>query len=77
MDGEGERVLSINAERMKEIAPELYESMAEDIMYDIMGLYELGLVEVSYDEELVAHFKITEEGKRIMNKHGYGIEEEK
>lgn len=71
MDGEGERVLSINAKKMKEVAPELYEAMAEDIMYDIMGLYELGLVDVSYDEDLVAHFTITEEGKKMMDKYGF------
>lgn len=36
----------------------------------LMHLFELGLVDVQYDENLEAMFKISEEGLRILGKEG-------
>jgi hypothetical protein len=36
-----------------------------------MHLYELGFVQVDYDENLQAHFSATEDGKTFFKELGY------
>ena len=71
VDENGEFILRMNADKMKEVFPEFYEAMMDDLSDTLMELYELGYVDISYNEHLEAGFSISEEGRRIMKKHGY------
>lgn len=66
MDDSGERTLSFNVERLKEVAPEIYEAWMEDVSYAMQNLYEMGLVEVECDENLEPKFRINEEGRKAL-----------
>lgn len=74
MSDEGERILSFKLDVLKEIAPEIYEAFMEDIDSHLMNLIDLGLVELQYDEDLNAKFKISEEGRELMRKHGFEMD---
>lgn len=50
---------------MKEVDPELYKVMISEVNEALLGLYEAGLVNVEYDENLNALFTVTEEGARL------------
>lgn len=74
VDESGEIVLRMIPEKMKQVFPELYYDMRKEIDMALWELYEMGYVRVSYDEDLNPSFSITEEGKKIMEKYGYGGE---
>lgn len=76
MDETGDRVLKINPEKMKEVYPELYQAMEEDMMLQLDMLYQMGLVEISLDDDLNERYSITEEGRKVLKKYGYAIEDE-
>ena len=46
--------------------PELYDDIIADLDADLLKLYEQGLVEVEYDEDLNASFRITEKGQKYF-----------
>ncbi len=69
MDENGEMIYSIT-ELAKEIAPELWQSHIEYVDRSLMELYEQGLVEVEYDENLEATLHLTEEGHRVAKEKG-------
>ena len=71
MTDDGERLMSFNADKLQEVAPEMFDIMMEDIESHLLDLVKVGLVEVIYDENLVPSFKISEEGKRIMREQGF------
>jgi hypothetical protein len=75
MDETGDRVLAPNMELLKEVAPELYNMIAGDITESLHSLYEQGLVEIEYDEELIPTFKISEAGREVMKQQGFEIGE--
>lgn len=66
-----EPVYHIVPEVMKQISPELYEIMMEELDDVLLSLYRDGLVEVEYDENLRPRFGLTEEGKRLANEVGF------
>ena len=65
----GEAIYKVN-EIAKDIAPELWQSHIEYVDKSLMELYEQGLVEVEYDENLEATLHLTEEGKKIAKLRG-------
>ena len=67
VDETGETVYGIT-EQTKELAPELYEEWVKDIDEALMDLFQKGLVDVSYDEELNAIFSLTEDGQVIFDR---------
>jgi len=69
MDENGEMIYSIT-ELAKEIAPELWQSHIEYVDKSLMELYEQGLVEVEYDENLEATLHLTDEGHRVAKEKG-------
>ena len=71
MDDDGERVLTINPDKMKEVYPELYEAMMHDLTHMLDDLAELGYVTRELDEDGEERFSISEEGRKIMEKYGY------
>jgi predicted transcriptional regulator len=71
MDADGERMFTFDMDIIQEEIPELYTVIMEDLDATMMELYQKGLAELEYDEELNAHFKITEEGKALLEELGF------
>lgn len=69
MDENGEMIYSIS-EDAKTLAPKLWQSHTEYVDRSLMELYEQGLVEVEYDENLEAILHISPEGQRIAKEKG-------
>ena len=69
MDEDGELIYSIS-EDAKELAPELWQSHIEYVDKSILELYEAGLVEIEYDEDLKATIHISPEGHKIAKEKG-------
>jgi membrane protease subunit (stomatin/prohibitin family) len=69
MDESGEMIYSIS-ENAKELAPELWQSHLDYVDKSILELYELGLVEIEYDENLQATIHMSPEGKKIAREKG-------
>lgn len=68
LDEDGEILYKYNFEKMKEVMPQLYEEIMEGVNEKMLNLYEMGLVTVEYDENLVAHFAATPEGMEFFNR---------
>ena len=69
MDENGEMIFSIS-ETAKDIAPELWQSHIEYVDKSLMELYEAGLVEVEYDENLEATLHLSPEGLKLAKEKG-------
>ena len=69
MDESGEMIYSIS-ENAKDLAPELWQSHLDYVDKSILELYELGLVEIEYDENLQATIHMSPEGKKIAKEKG-------
>jgi predicted transcriptional regulator len=69
VDETGEFIYKIT-ELASEVAPELWDAHEEYVDKSLMDLYEKGLVNVSYDENLEATLELTEEGKKIAKQMG-------
>lgn len=70
MDETGEAIFRFDLEILKTVMPQIYDEIMKEIDEDLMNLYSEGLVDVEYDEDLTARFKISEKGERMMN-HKY------
>lgn len=62
MDEEGEVIYRFNMDILQVAMPELYDAIMEDLDRDLMKLYEMGVVEIEYDENLNAKFRISQKG---------------
>jgi hypothetical protein len=71
LDEDGEPLFTFNMKVLKEVLPDLYETIMEDIDNTMMELYQKGLVELEYDENLNAKFSISEEAKTILQTLGF------
>ncbi len=69
IDENGEMIYSIT-ELAKDLAPELWEAHTEYVDRSLMELYEQGLVEVEYNENLEATLHLTEEGHKVAKEKG-------
>ena len=69
VDESGEIIYSIT-DLAKELAPELWQSHTNYVDKSLMELYEQGLVEVEYNENLEATLHITPEGQRVAREKG-------
>lgn len=66
----GEFIYKIT-DKAEQLAPELWYLHLESVDEAMVDLYQKGLVEVEYDEELNATIKISEEGKQVMAELGF------
>lgn len=66
MTDEGELTYRFNFEILKEKMPGLYDMIMEDINESILDLYKEGYVDMEYDENLEAKFKVNEKGKEFL-----------
>lgn len=79
VDEDGEPIYKFDMDVLEEIMPELYQALQDDMDQVLINLYQKGLIEISYDEELNAHMKVSEEGKIALIEAGFdmdGSEEE-
>jgi hypothetical protein len=67
---EGEAVFELNETVTKNLAPELWEAHMEYVDDNLLNLFESGLMEVEYDENLEATMHFTEEGYEIALEKG-------
>ncbi len=69
MDENGELIYAIS-EDAETLAPELWQSHTEYVNRSLMELYEEGLVEIEYDENLEATIHLSPEGRKIAREKG-------
>jgi DNA-binding transcriptional ArsR family regulator len=69
LDENGEPIYSIN-EMAQELAPELWDAHMEHVDQALTALYEEGLLEVEYDEDLEPMFRISKEGYHRAKEYG-------
>ena len=70
MDENGEMIYSIDQEMAKEYAPELWQSHVEYVDKSLINLYEAGLAEIEYDEDLKATIHLSPEGQKLAKEMG-------
>ena len=69
VDESGEFIFKIT-EDAAELAPELWQAHTDYLDRTLVELYEKGYVDITYDDELNAHFQISEEGKEVARAMG-------
>ena len=67
----GELSIEMNPDVLKVVAPELYKIWMEDLESTLMDLYQHGLVDVDYDEDLNARFKLSDEAISEFENNGF------
>ena len=67
---EGEAIFELNEAVTKDLAPELWEAHMEYVDHNLTELFEEGLMNVEYDENLEATMHFTKEGYQIAKNKG-------
>ena len=75
VDADGEFTYTFDMERLRVEVPELYAIMLQDLDDTLMDLYDKGLVEVEFDENLETTFHISDEGLEVLRENGYGLDD--
>jgi hypothetical protein len=70
MDETGERILKPNMELMKIHAPDMYQQILEDLDAELYNLFQLGYVDVEFDESGEPLYAINEKGREVMKENG-------
>jgi len=65
-----EAIFELNEAVTKELAPELWQAHMEYVDYNLVGLFEEGLMDIEYDENLEATMHFTKEGFEIAKEKG-------
>ena len=69
MDESGEFIFQIT-EKARDIAPELWEAHEEHINRSLIDLYEKGLINVTYNDDLEAVIEMSPEGHKAAKELG-------
>jgi DNA-binding PadR family transcriptional regulator len=69
IDSDGELTYAITS-KAKKIAPELWQAHTEHVDNMIKSLYQDGLIDVEYDENLTAYFRLNEDGLELLKELG-------
>ena len=69
IDEHGEFIFLVT-EKAKDLAPELWQAHIDYIDSAMLKLYEQGLVDVSYDENLDATFELSQDGQALAKELG-------
>ena len=64
------KIAARNSEIAQEIAPELWQAHVDYVDQSMIELFEAGLLNVEYDENLEATIHLTKEGYEVAKKHG-------
>ena len=71
---DGEPVYKFDMEILEEVMPELHQAMLDDMDQVLLDLYQKGLIEVSYDEDLNAQIAVSEEGRNALIQAGFDMD---
>lgn len=66
MDDNGEAIFKFDLEKLKTVMPPLYNEIMAELDEDLMALYKEGLIDIEYDENLNALFRMSEKGRKIF-----------
>jgi hypothetical protein len=69
MDEDGELIFNIT-EKAKILAPELWQAHEEHVNESLVSLYNKGLINVTYNEDLEAIIEMSDEGKKVAKEMG-------
>jgi len=75
LDEDGEAVYAFDMEILEEVMPELYQVMQDDMDQVLIDLFQRGLIDVSYDEDLNAQMTISEEGRAALLAEGFDLDD--
>lgn len=75
MDENGERLLQFDFNILREVMPDVYESMMKELDDELLHLYQIGLIEIEYDENLDYYFYISEKGKERLRREGFSLDD--
>ena len=76
VDEDGEPIYKFDMEMLEEVMPDLYQVMQDDMDNTLVELFNRGLLDVSYDENLNAMISLSEEAKASLIKEGFSFEDE-
>ena len=71
MSEDGDPIYKFDMDVLEEVMPELHQALVDDMDKTMVDLYQKGLIEVSYDEELNAQISVSEEGKILLEQAGF------
>lgn len=66
VDSDGDIIYRFDMRVLKDVMPSLYDIIMEDLDNDLMGLYKKGLLDIEYDENLEASFRISALGYKYL-----------
>jgi len=69
MDEDGEFIFNIT-DRAKKLAPELWQAHQEHVDESLIELYNKGLINVTYNDNLEAIIEMSDEGKKMAKEFG-------
>jgi membrane protease subunit (stomatin/prohibitin family) len=69
VDQEGEFIFNIT-NKAKRIAPELWQAHEDHVNESLVQLYEKGLINVTYNDDLEAIIEMSDEGKTLAKEMG-------
>jgi len=70
MDEYGERMFKFNMDVLQKVMPGLHSQIMADIDNTMLDLFQKGLVEVEYDENLEAMFHLSDQAREILHEMG-------
>jgi hypothetical protein len=73
-DDDGEPIYSFDMELLEEVMPELHQVMQDDMDSILIDLFQKGLIEVEYDEDLNARMNVSEQGKTALLEAGFDLD---
>lgn len=74
IDEDGEPIYKFDMDILEEIMPELHQAMMDDMDKVLIDLYQKGLIEVTYDENLNAQMSVSPEGKQALEDAGFDMD---
>lgn len=73
IDEDGEPIYGFDMDVLEEVMPELHQVMIDDMDKILVDLYQKGLIDISYDEDLNAEMRISEEAKIALKEAGFDL----
>jgi Tfp pilus assembly ATPase PilU len=74
IDEDGEPIYKFDMNILEEVMPELHQAMMDDMDKVLIDLYQKGLIEISYDENLNAQMSVSPEGKVALEQAGFDLD---
>jgi Tfp pilus assembly ATPase PilU len=74
IDEDGEPIYKFDMNVLEEVMPELHQTMMDDMDKVLIDLYQKGLIEIDYDENLNARMSVSPEGKIALEQAGFDLD---